>query len=169
MGRIDPRKRPELALSLAEKFPDVTFHVAGKSRNPEYKNKLMAEFGHFSNIHFHGLINQFEGAQHHQLLSQSWIHINSAIREGLPNSFVEAAGHKCAILSHVDPDGFASRFGAHVANDDFETGLKNLLRLNQWKLKGEKGYDYVRNTYDVPIAINAHEEIYDRHFKNSLR
>ena len=167
MGRIDPRKRPEIALALAEKFPHVSFHIAGKARNPAYEKNLKDKFSRFSNIHFHGLIDQFEGNQHHQLLSQCWIHINTAIREGLPNSFVEAAGHKCAILSHVNPDEFASRFGFHASKDDFEEGLKDLLESNLWQQNGEKGYDYVRNTYDVPIAILAHEEIYQKHFDNS--
>ena len=37
MSRLDPRKRPELFLSLAEKFPDVSFHIGGKSRLPHMR------------------------------------------------------------------------------------------------------------------------------------
>ena len=71
------------------------------------------------------------------MLSQSWILLNTAVREGLPDSFVEAAGHKCAILSYVDPDGFASNFGYHAKNNDFEEGLTALLANDMWKEKGE--------------------------------
>ncbi|MEO5906939.1 MAG: glycosyltransferase family 4 protein [Saprospiraceae bacterium] len=165
MCRIDPRKRPELTLSLAGDFPDVTFHIAGKARMPAYESDLKEKYGHFPNLHFHGFINQFEGNAHHELLSQSWIHINTSVREGLPNSFVEAAGHKCAILSQVNPDDFASKFGIHVEGEDFAKGLSALLTNDLWKSRGEKGFEYVRDVYEVSAAIQAHEEVYHRNFR----
>ena len=66
-------------------------------------------------------------------MEKSWILINPAIREGLPNSYLEAAAHQTAILSYVNPDDFASRFGFHAATDNFEEGLTTLLKNNYWK------------------------------------
>ena len=102
---------------------------------------------------------------HHQLFSQACIHINTSVREGLPNSFIEAAGPQCAILSHVTPDDFASRFGYHAASNDFHQGLENLLSGNRWRDLGLDGYAYVKATYSLPFAMDAHEEVYQKIFR----
>ncbi len=165
MGRIDPRKRLELMLELAKDFPEVTFKIAGKARVPDYETQLKKTFSQFPNIQFLGFIDQFKGDAHSRLLSEAWILMNTAVREGLPNSFVEAAGHCCAILSHVNPDQFASGFGYHVKDADFHQGLHSLLKDNLWKKMGEKGYAYVNSTYEVKAAMDAHEEMYKKAFE----
>jgi len=164
MGRIDPRKRLELMLELAKDFPEVNFKIAGKARVPDYETQLKNTYSRFSNIHFLGFIDQFEGNAHSKLLSEAWILMNTAVREGLPNSFVEAAGHRCAILSHVNPDNFATEFGYHVTDANFHQGLQSLLENNLWRKMGEKGFQYVNSTYEVTAAMDAHEEMYKKAF-----
>jgi glycosyltransferase involved in cell wall biosynthesis len=164
MGRLDPRKRPELTLKLAKKFPEVTFKIAGKSRLPAYEEQLKSKYKDQKNIEFLGFINQFVGDAHQKLLSAAWIHINTAAREGLPNSFIEAAGHECAILSSVNPADFAAKFGWHAADENFEQGLTALLKDDMWKQKAAQGRSFVRETYGVQHAMDAHEEAYHRIF-----
>jgi glycosyltransferase involved in cell wall biosynthesis len=161
MSRVDPRKRPELFLSLAEKFPEVDFHIAGKSRVPQYEKDLKEKYTS-GNITFHGFVDQFKGTLHHDLMEQSWILANPAIREGLPNSYLEAAAHQTAILSYVDPDNFASAYGFHAAKDNFEEGLRTLLKNDLWKSQAMKGYNYVKETFALNKAMDQHEEVYDR-------
>ncbi len=161
MSRLDPRKRPELYLSLADKFPQVSFHIAGKSRIPGYEEELKQKYKR-NNIVFHGFVDQFRDSLHTELMEKSWILINPAIREGLPNSYLEAAAHQTAILSYVDPDGFASRFGFHALTDNFEEGLSRLLKDNFWKEQGMKGYQYVQDTFALDKAMDRHEEVYER-------
>lgn len=161
MTRLDARKRPELILSLAQKFPDVQFHVAGKSRIPQYEMQLRREFNS-DNIAFHGFVDQFRGTLHHELMQQSWILANAAIREGLPNSYLEAAAHQTAILSFVNPDHFASDFGFHADHDQFEEGLSQLLTNDYWRSQAMKGYHYVHDHFAVEEAMNQHEAVYDR-------
>jgi len=165
MGRLDQRKRPELTLQLAKDFPEVLFKIAGKSRIPQYEIKLKEQFGHIPNVEFVGFVDQFKGDMHHQLFSQAWIHINTSVREGLPNSFIEAAGHQCAILSHVNPDDFASRFGYHAAGNDFHHGLEYLLSGNRWRELGMDGYAYVKSNYSLSFAVDAHVEVYQKIFR----
>lgn len=161
MSRLDPRKRPELFLSLADKFPDVDFHIAGKSRVPQYEIDLRAQWKR-DNIIFHGFVDQFRGTLHHQLMEKAWVLVNPAIREGLPNSYLEAAAHQTAILSHVNPDDFASHFGFHAATDNFEEGLTTLLKDGHWKDQAMKGYQYVKDTFALEKAMNQHEAVYDK-------
>lgn len=160
VGRWDRRKRPELVLELARTFPDVCFVVAGSSRDVEYDQKLRSQFSTLPNVELTGFINQFESDRLSQILSRSWILINTAAREGLPNAFIEACAHRCAVLSSVDPDDFSSRFGIFVANDEFGHGLATLLDGNRWKELGEKGYEYVMQTFSTDISIQKHIEMY---------
>lgn len=159
MSRLDPRKRPEICLALAEKFPHVAFHIAGMSRVPEYESQLKKQYQR-DNIFFHGFVDQFHDTLHRDLMEKSWILINCAILEGLPNAYLEAAAHQTAILSYVNPDDFASRFGFHAATDNFEEGLNSLLKDDSWKSQAMKGYTYVKETFSLDIAMDQHEKIY---------
>ncbi len=161
MARLDPRKRPELFLSLAEKFPNVQFHVAGKSRVPKYEDDLKQKFN-APNIIYHGFVDLFNNTLHHDLMQKAWVLVNPAIREGLPNAYLEAAAYRSAILSYVDPDGFASKFGFHAAKDNFEEGLRSLLLNNHWREQGMQGYQYVKDTFALDKAMDMHEDIYNR-------
>jgi glycosyltransferase involved in cell wall biosynthesis len=90
-----------------------------------------------------------------EILEKSWILVNTSIHEGLPQTFIEACAYKCALLSSVNPDDFASKFGYHVKNDDFENGLMWLLNDDNWKIKGREGYEYVKR-------VNALERVIER-------
>ena len=160
LARLDRRKRPTLFLDLAKKFPHVTFVVIGHSRDKQWEAYLQKTYANIPNLEFAGFIDQFRSDEHARLLEQSWIMINTASREGLPNSFLESAAAKCAILSHVDPDGFASRFGYHAENDDFEEGLRFLLENDRWRERGELGYQYVKETFELNKSIQMHIDIY---------
>jgi len=86
--------------------------------------------------------------------------VNTAAREGLPTAFLEGLAHQCAILSHVNPDSVASRFGYHVAEDDFAHGLCVLLKEDAWREKGEAGYEYVRDNFELNLVIEKHLAVY---------
>jgi hypothetical protein len=88
--------------------------------------------------------------------------VNTSARESLPNNFLEACAHKCALLSAVNPDGFASRFGYHAAHDDFAAGLERLLSGNSWRERGERGHAYVQRVFGMERAIDEHIAAYER-------
>lgn len=162
ISRWDPRKRPAMFFELARAFPHVRFLAAGKSRDPETGRALRDRYGKLANIEMVGFIDQFRSDELSRLLGRSWIMVNTAAREGLPNAFIEAAAHGCAILSAVDPDGFATRFGHHAADDDFARGLALLLEGDRWRQLGEAGRDHVRQVFELKPAIDRHIEIYTK-------
>ena len=114
-----------------------------------------------ANIEFAGFIDQFSSPRYAEILEQSWVMINPAVREGLPNAFLEAASYQCAILSAVDPDGFASQFGYRVIDDDFASGLAFLLENENWRNRGQRGHEYVKQHFDVERAIDSHLAVYE--------
>ena len=160
VSRWDKRKRPELFFELVKSFPEVQFLAAGKSRNPEWDKQLWATYKDLPNLEMLGFIDQFRSDELSRLLERSWIMINTAAREGLPNAFIEACAHGCAILSAVDPDGFASQFGYQVQDDDFVTGLKRLLEGDCWRQLADRGRAYVRETFATEQAIDRHLDVY---------
>jgi glycosyltransferase involved in cell wall biosynthesis len=160
VGRLDRRKRPDLLIPVARRFPQVEFLVAGSSRDKRWEARLLEELGSLPNVRVFGFVDQFRSPLHSEILGRSWILLNTARREGLPNSFIEAAAHGCAILSSNDPDGFASRFGEYVAEDDFAEGLQRLLADGRWKALGEAARSYVASIFSSERAIESHLESY---------
>jgi glycosyltransferase involved in cell wall biosynthesis len=161
MNRWDRRKRPEIFFELAKSFPEVQFIAVGKSRDTKWENALRDRYGTLPNLEMVGFVDQFSSGRHSKILENSWVFVNTAVREALPNAFIEAAAHKCAILSSVDPDGFASKFGYYASDDDFKKGLELLLKNNLWREKGERGYAYIRDVFEVNKSIDRHLTIYE--------
>ncbi|MDX1540699.1 MAG: glycosyltransferase family 4 protein, partial [Geminicoccaceae bacterium] len=162
VARLDRRKRPRLFLDLAARFPDVHFIAMGKSRNGAFDADLRRDYRNIPNLEMVGFVDQFGGTRHAEILEKSWVMVNTATREALPNAFLEAAAHRCAILAHVDPDGFASRFGYHVHQDAFASGLRFLLEDERWRVRGELGHAYVRDVFETSQAMDRHVAVYQR-------
>lgn len=164
IGRLDKRKRPRLVFELAKQFPEVTFHIVGTSEEKQRYQYFLDLAKESPNIAMHGFLDNHE-KKFDDLLSSSWILINTSSREGLPITFIEAASRNCAILSYVNPDNFASKFGYHAKYLDFKEGLTKLLSSNSWKEKGKKAHKYVEKIYDYDIALKTHIEVYKKVLK----
>src|SRR3954453_7183400 len=160
LSRWDRRKRPDLFLALARQFPEVRFLALGESRDRKYGDRLRAQFAGLPNLEMPGHLDQFGSSAVSNVLSESWILVNTSVREGLPNAFLEAAAHGCAIVSAVDPDGFASRFGTLVQDDDFAGGLQSLLTDDRWRTQGELARQHILSTFELESAIQRHLSIY---------
>jgi glycosyltransferase involved in cell wall biosynthesis len=160
VGRWDRRKRPEIFFELARAFPDVRFIAMGQARTSARTEELRRQYGGLANLELQGFVDQFSSDLFQQTLARSWVLVNTALREGLPRSFMEAAYFKCAILSRVDPDGFASRFGRRVDDDDFGEGLRDLLAHDSWRGCGEAAYQYVSGKYGLERSVDQHLEVY---------
>lgn len=160
IGRLDKRKRPTVFFELANQFPDVFFIALGQATKSRYDAELRQRYAQIPNLNLMGFINQFSSDLFQQILSKSWILVNTALREGLPRSFIEAGLFECAILSAVDPDGFATRFGYRVRDDDFASGLRILLERKAWKRRGKKASAYVKVKHGLERSVSQHLEVY---------
>ncbi len=167
VSRWDKRKRPEIFFELARLFPEVRFLAAGKSRSKDYERSLRLQYEGLPNLEMLGFIDQFDNQRLSELFSQSWILINPAAREGLPNAYIEAAAHGCAILSAVDPDQFTSRFGFHVTDDDFAAGLRTLLANDRWQELGRAARQYVGDIFALNQAVDRHLAVYSTHLESA--
>jgi len=163
VGRLDPRKRPELVFQLAEKFPHVKFFIVGRAEDPGRQADLERHTRSLPNVEMLGYIDKFQTDRLEKIYARSWILVNTSAREGLPMTFIEAAAQGCAILSTVDPDNFASHFGYFAPSvEALAEGMHALLHDELWKEKGKAAFDYVSSTYGGNNAARVHLEIYDR-------
>ncbi|HHX42839.1 MAG TPA: glycosyltransferase family 4 protein [Chloroflexi bacterium] len=160
VARWDKRKRPWLFLELAHRFPQYRFIAVGRAEDATYDATLRQQYGDAVNLEAPGFVDRFtEAGRLERILSESWILVNTAAREGLPLTFLEASAYGCAILSAVDPDGFATQFGYHVTDDDFVRALEQLMAQAPLE-KGRLAHAYVRRTYENAMALDAHCRVY---------
>lgn len=163
LGRWDERKRPELFLELAARFPAVTFIAAGACMNDLARDKVLRlKCESLKNVEAPGWLGENDRAV---ILDRAWVLVNTSSREGLPVTYLEAGAHKCAILSHCDADDFASSFGFWAKRgdlDDFTEGLKFLLQEDRWRLLGEKACNYVLETHEYERVIDQHVHLYEQ-------
>ncbi|MEX5218172.1 MAG: glycosyltransferase family 4 protein [Nitrospiraceae bacterium] len=168
VARWDKRKRPWLFLDLAGMFPEYRFVAVGQgsaSAEMGFDAALRRRYRDVPNLEMPGLINRFrEPDRMHRLLSDTWVFVSTAVREGLPLTFLEAAAYGCPIISSVDPDQFATKFGQQVHNDDYAEAIRTLLAEAPFE-KGRAAYEYVRGTYETSRALRAHVEAYESHVR----
>jgi glycosyltransferase involved in cell wall biosynthesis len=156
VGRFDRRKRIERFFELAAQFPDVRFVAVGRAHDARYDRRLREKYGGLPNVELPGFLSRFGDGGLYQLYERAWILVNTSAREGLPYTFVEGAGWGCAILSCLNPDGFAERFGRHVEGDDFASGLSWLLAEDRWRVLGLAGARHVHATFSEENSIQQH-------------
>jgi glycosyltransferase involved in cell wall biosynthesis len=162
VGRWDRRKRVERFFELARAFPDVRFVAAGRAHDSSYDAELRNRGGQLPNVEMPGFLDRFEDDRLERLYEQAWVLVNTSAREGLPYSFIEAAAWGCAILSGLDPEGFASRFGRHIDDDDseeWERALRDLLD-GAWRERGSAGRDFVHSIWGEEASVRRHLEVY---------
>jgi len=168
-GRWIPIKRPELFLKISKQFPDVQFISMGKAENHHRDAQLRHKYGAVANLDLMGWVDQFRSSHFQEIFSKSWILINMDLRGGLPIPFVEAASFGCAILSSINPDGFASKFGYWARMGDFAQGLRFLLNDDKWRYRGEQAYEYVKRFNDINIVADEYIRIYKTLLDRKIR
>jgi glycosyltransferase involved in cell wall biosynthesis len=160
VGRWHGIKQPEHFLALARRLPDIRFIAVGGAPEQSRDAELRRLYAGFPNLEMTGVIDQFQSSRLSEILGKSWVLVNTSLREALPTTFLEAAAHRCAILSYLDPEGFASRFGYHAHAGDLEQGLAHLLAEDRWRRLGEAAYRQVNSLYAADAAIDRHIEAY---------
>ena len=161
VSRLDRIKRPEVFFDLARRHPDVSFIAVGSSQNDAYAKTLLSDLPRLPNLTLPGFIDQFHSDELSKIFAKSWILVNTAAIEGLPNAFIEAAAHGCAILSTLDPESFTTRFGHLVQGGDYSAGLSSLLHNDRWRERGQAGRTFVRERFSNDVVIDRHIALYE--------
>jgi glycosyltransferase involved in cell wall biosynthesis len=160
LGRLDAQKRPWIIPEIARRMPDVTFRLFGKSHftgpgawEPDNLPPNVEMLGHT------------EGAEKHEMIASSWLHLNCAIHEGLPIAFVEGLQRDVPIVSCVNPERVAERFGRYVGEfrgdgmqsvDAFVTALRELIDNHDERQRlAEAGRTWANETHSAKGFLTA--------------
>lgn len=165
VGRFANRKNLDRFLIMAERMPDIKFLVMGNSEEADQQKSFEKRMSILSNVEYLGFRDKFDDPSFFSIYERSSIFVNTAFREGLPLTFIEAVSRGCALVSALDPDNFVSRFGKVVEADNFEEAVLSLFKDNIWKYKGEEGHKYVMSYNGKNVAtqwyINLYKEALD--------
>jgi hypothetical protein len=74
--------KPELFFELARAFPAVDFIAVGGAQDKERDRELRAVAAGIPNLQVTGIIDQFRSGELHEVLSKSWVLVNTSPREG---------------------------------------------------------------------------------------
>ena len=113
LGRLDPYKRPWIAVEVARRLPRVRFRFLGRRHftgpgSWEPRNLP-------PNVELAGNVG---GSAKHAALGEAWALLNTSLHEGIPVTFFEAMTAATPIVSGLDPDGVVSRAGIPVGATD---------------------------------------------------
>jgi glycosyltransferase involved in cell wall biosynthesis len=164
LGRLDPYKRPWIAVALARLFPEVTFLFLGQTHFRGAGSWAPTDLP--SNVK---LLGHTDGAEKEAALAAAWVLVNTSIHEGLPVSFLEALARETPILSCQNPEDVASRFGVYVGRWDgagleslpaFAGGLRRLLESAPLREGlGAEGRQWVAATHSRSRFLEAFADL----------
>jgi glycosyltransferase involved in cell wall biosynthesis len=158
LARWDPQKRVEIFFKMAKLHPEINFIAMGHSHSPSNDRELRKRYGNIPNLSLTGFVSEEEKSE---ILGKSWALINTSIREALPVSFLEALAHETPIISGENPDNLTRRYGYHVIDDYYSSGLREMLTSDDWSEKGKQGRRLIERVYSVDKVVDRHIEIYE--------
>lgn len=165
LGRLDPVKRPWVALEVARRMPDVTFYFLGTAHDP-VSPYIIYPYRDLPNVVFLG---HQSGEEKITLLKQCKILINPSIHEAIPVSFLEALAYGTLIVSCQNPDSITERFGLYTGPvlgdgrekaDAFVAAIRSLLSDETKRLAMARGgQDYVRTHHSLTLWTDNMREV----------
>jgi len=166
VGRAIKEKQPEVFINLAKKFPEEDFvmiclknkynlSLLNYWREIFQKARLLKNMKFYEFIPFNKIDNFFKEAK---------IFVNTSIREGFPNAFIQALKNKTPIVSlSVNPDGFISKYkcGFYCNNNQLkmEENILKLLKSDTiFEEYSKNAYDYVKKNHDIKENMKLWDE-----------
>jgi glycosyltransferase involved in cell wall biosynthesis len=164
VGRIIKEKRPELFLKIAKHLPNINFCMIAslcgstKSAIKDY-NDIMDTASKINNLNFIGFVPNKEINRYY---AESSLLVNTSYVEGFPNTFLEAWGNFCPVISiDFDPDEIICKFKLGMHSRSFEQMIDdiNALLINDELRKemGKNSREYVEKEHNLNKIINEYE------------
>jgi len=175
-GNSTTNKRYEVVIELAKNMPEARFSIAMNLSEKKIFEKCKTDCSKIPNIQFLGTV-----PPHHMesLFSETKIFLNTSIREGFPNTYLQSWMNGVPVISlNIDPDNTISTNNiGEIVNKQFGITQKSNFKYLALQLKPlasellgkeelrakiaqkAKAYIVEHHTPDtvVPILINALE------------
>lgn len=144
-------KRPDLALDLAERTPDLSVHMVGGriSDSSELFDTVRQRATSLPNVTFHGQVPYHDV---NDFFANARVFMNTSDIEGFPNSYLQAWSRGTPVVAFFDPDGVIEREGLGAAVHSMEELRSKVLELTSsresWQAASERCIAYMRRHFD---------------------
>lgn len=149
VNNIRQFKRPDLALDLAERMPDVSFHLVGGPSEPALDEQIKRRAKTLRNLTFHGPVPY---RQVGDFYDRCRVFINTSDVEGFPNSYLQAWIRGTPVVAFFDPDHIIQREGlghnASSLQDMMRAINQYLADIVEWERTSARCRDYMMKEYD---------------------
>ena len=168
VGRLVPLKRHEYIIkslpSLLEKFSNnLLFYVFGDGPERDRLEKLAESLGVSGNVRFMGDLRVF-----YPHFKKMDLLVMPSDHEGLPMTLLEALVLKVPVIAHatggithlMNEGAFATLVEKHVGQSYRDAIIKVIENVDKTNEMTRKGYEHVRNNYDIGVSVSKYEAIY---------
>lgn len=163
VNNIRQLKRPDLALDLAERMPDVSFHLVGGPNDPELYEQIKRRAETLRNVTFHGPVPY---RQVGDFYDRCRVFLNTSDVEGFPNSYLQAWVRGRPVVAFFDPDGLIKREGmGQAVNSLDEMRLAVLALLTDASLLqcvGTRCQEYMSHKYGDDVVLKPYLQMLER-------
>lgn len=159
LGRLEAQKRAWLFCEVAKRMPEYEFYVLGQFfRYKEDNERMLASYlgDKIKNLHFVGHV---DGEKKKKLLQESRLLLSTAIWEGIPISWLEALSYGTLLVSDLEREDLAQKFGANIGEilgdgfdkvDHFIPAIKELMENDELYIKkATTAIDYIKKTHNI--------------------
>ena len=167
VSRLEPWKKPECFIELAEKMPDVPFVMVAPtvSGYESFAKEVYRRADGVDNLTIMDFVpfNEIDG-----YFQRARVFVNTSLEEGFPNTFVQACKNYTPVVSlTVNPDNFIERYRlGFFCNDDdrilFNAVKKILKNERLFDQFSRAAYSYAgehhcikRNTRELEECLNC--------------
>lgn len=150
VNNLRPFKRPELALALAKRLPQLKFHMVGgpQAGHEALYEGMATQARLIPNLHFHGQVPYHDVNAFYE---RARVFVNTSESEGFPNSYLQAWRRGTPVVTFFDPDGVISRHGLGLAVDTLGEMAREAAQLashrEAWAPASERSQQYVQERH----------------------
>ncbi len=160
VGRLNPVKRLEWLLDLAERLPEYEFQVAGSANvSNEYDQSLVKRAEDIANV---TLLGRTPHSQMGEVFNSVDLLCSTSKYEGFPNVYLEAWSVGLPLVTTFDPDQVVARYGLGYPAADFEdlvAKTKQALKSENWLALSENAKHYFERNHRAEETVTQFEPL----------
>jgi glycosyltransferase involved in cell wall biosynthesis len=161
-GRFAAQKRPELLIELARRCPEADFDVVGGESSGGPDAVVTDAARCIPNLHLHGFVPNLEMGP---LYAGALALVCTSVREGFPNTFLEAWSRARPVLTTVDPDGVVAEEGVGLVATDILALVEAVREMSAageaWTAMAGRARAYYVRAHQPDRILDDYEALLD--------
>jgi glycosyltransferase involved in cell wall biosynthesis len=144
----------EWLVELAERCSHIGFDIVGPAENKKYAEPILKRATALKNVVWHGRKLRHEMPE---MYHNAACLLCTSVREGFPNTFLEAWSCGVPVVSTLDVDGLIESRGLGKVASNLED-LRRVLNCvtsdtDGWRLSSERARTYFEHHHAVDVAM----------------